>query len=441
MEQKVLLLRTAIGVSLLALGACEKEIVSDEPVIAESSVSITTRSVNDGETVSFPVNVYVFNAADRSLVRHETLADKDQPFSFSIPLGSYSVYAIGGADGSRYTLPADRDVTEETTISLKEGKEHADLMTAHQNITLDNKEDYPLTLNMERQVVELTNATISQVPADISDVSISLTSSYKGIQINGTLTGSWSPTYPLTKSGEGVWSLPSPVMMLIDPASVDITISLTKEDGSTKTYHYTSTNDFVNNYKISIEATYQDDNIATITGTIIGCTWTGNKTITFSFGDTNHGGNNNQNENDPSIINESAPAVHSLYKGCYVLKVEEKDDYDEVLLLYKKDFPIEVGSKTEAEVLQEIQEQLSTLTIEGTSGWRLPDEAEARHIIDDYKEIRLKELAISLEKNFLCYNSKTLIVFRILGNAGLLYNCPIEDGNSYIPVTTLRFQK
>ena len=100
MEQKVLLLRTAIGVSLLALGACEKEIVSDEPVIAESSVSITTRSVNDGETVSFPVNVYVFNAADRSLVRHETLQDKDQPFSFSIPLGSYSVYAIGGADGS-----------------------------------------------------------------------------------------------------------------------------------------------------------------------------------------------------------------------------------------------------------------------------------------------------------------------------------------------------
>lgn len=220
--------------------------------------------------------------------------------------------------------------------------------------------------------------------------------------------------------------------MLIDPASVDITISLTKEDGSTKTYHYTSTNDFVNNYKISIEATYQDDNIATITGTIIGCTWAGNKTITFSFGDSNHGGNNNQNENDPSIINESAPAVHSLYKGCYVLKVEEKDDYDEVLLLYKEDFEINPKEKEETEVLQEIQEQLSTLTIEGTSGWRLPDEAEARHIIDDYKEIRLKELAISLEKNFLCYNSKTLIVFRILGNAGLLYNCPIEDGNKYI---------
>lgn len=439
MEQKVLLLRTAIGVSLLALGACEKEIVSDEPVIAESSVSITTRSVNDGETVSFPVNVYVFNAADRSLVRHETLADKDQPFSFSIPLGSYSVYAIGGADGSRYTFPADRDVTEEATISLKEGKEHADLMTAHQNITLDNKDNYPLTLNMERQVVELTNATVSQVPADISDVSISLTSSYKSIQINGTLTGSWSPTYPLTKSGEGVWSLPSPVMMLIDPASVDITISLTKEDGSTKTYHYTSTNDFVNNYKISIEATYQDDNIATITGTIIGCTWTGNKTITFSFGDSNHGGNNNQNENDPSIINESAPAVHSLYKGCYVLKVEEKDDYDEVLLLYKEDFPIEVGSKTEAEVLQEIQEQLSTLTIEGTSGWRLHDKEEANIIIQEFLELLKLQIGITRNGYFYYILDNKLKVFKDTGilNEGL----PYTEANHYTPVTTLRFQK
>lgn len=228
-------------------------------------------------------------------------------------------------------------------------------------------------------------------------------------------------------------------MMLIDPASVDITISLTKEDGSTKTYHYTSTNDFVNNYKISIEATYQDDNIANITGTIIGCTWTGNKTITFNFGDSNHGGNNNQNENDPSIINESAPAVHSLYKGCYVLKVEEKDDYDEVLLLYKEDFPIEVGSKTEAEVLQEIQEQLSTLTIEGTSGWRLPDKEEANIIIQEFLELLKLQIGITRNGYFYYILDNKLKVFKDTGilNEGL----PYTEANHYTPVTTLRFQK
>ena len=34
-----------------ALGACEKELVSDEPIDTESSVSVITRSINEEETL------------------------------------------------------------------------------------------------------------------------------------------------------------------------------------------------------------------------------------------------------------------------------------------------------------------------------------------------------------------------------------------------------
>ena len=187
-----LLTRAFLCMSPWALGACEKELIIDDPVKVESSVSIITRSANAEETISFPVDVYVFDTETKSFVNHKKLIDEDVPLAFNLTLGSYSVYAVGGTDENCYILPTGESIEEDSEITLREGKEHTDLMTAHQDILLETKEDYQLTLQLERQVIQLTNVTISQVPADISSVSISLSTSYRSILINGELGTEWT---------------------------------------------------------------------------------------------------------------------------------------------------------------------------------------------------------------------------------------------------------
>ena len=444
------MMKTKTEIALLcmaswALGACEKELISDDPVVTESSVSVLTRSLNAEETISFPMNVYVFGSENKEFVRHEKLVNDENPLAFTLPLGSYSIYAIGGADDDHYVFPADNEVTEESEILLKEGKEHADLMTAHSTILLEEKEDYRLTLHMERQVIELTSALIKNVPEEVTSVCISLSTSYKGIKVNGELGTEWSRIYTLIDNGEGEWSLPVPVMILLKPESVSIHITMTYEDGTTRNYTLTCPEDLAKNYQISITATYQENDSVNIIGSITGSTWAGNKEIIFDFDESNANNgypDNHQDEDDNnsgnSYINEPTPSTGTIYKDCYVLHINDEDnDYNEVVLLYQHDFEIDATDKTEEQVIQEIGNQLSPITINGISGWRLPNETEAEYIVK--QRGRIIQSITMTNNGFYYYMADNRL--KIFGNNSLLHQLTYTQGNHYIPVTILKFKK
>ena len=433
-----MLTRAFICMTPWALGACEKELVSDAPVITDSSLSIITRSVNAEETVSFPINVFVFNSEDKSFVKKETLSDKDNPLELSLPFGSYDVFAIGGADDILYDFPTEEEITEESEITLKNGKEHADLMTAHDVITLEEKEGNQLTLNMERQVTELTQVTIKQVPEDVKDVCISLSSNYKGIQINGELGTLWKHEYSLDDNENGTWSLPSPTMLLLDSEKATITISLTKDDGTIKNYSYSCTEEIKKNHRISITATYQEDNIVQLTGIITGTTWAGNQEIVFDFGESSASNENVNNNEDYDIIKAEAPAIYTLYKDCFVLKVTPNNEgYKDVLLLYNEDFNIETTGKTKDEILQEINAELESTTINGIAGWRLPNEDEAKITRNIIGHILNSELKTKPDTNFYFYldNNDLKAFDRNVDKREYTLS------HQYRPVTILKFKK
>lgn len=419
-----------------ALGACEKELVSDEPIDTESSVSVITRSINEEETISLPVDLYVFNYESKEFIRHERITDKESPFSFSLPKGNYSVYAIGGANEDLYIFPKDEEVTEESEIVLKKEKEHADLMTTHKNIELSEEKNYELTLNMERQVVELSDVTIQDIPDDISSVSFYLSSCFRAIKINGELSTDSIQYHKLINEGGGVWRLPHPVMTLLNPDSVSIHISMTKDNGTVKEYTYQCTEDLIKNHQIFITATYQEN--VNITGSITGSSWTGTKDITFIFGDNITKNNEIVIPNNETIINETTPNPRTSYKDCYVLKVDSsKEDYNEVILLHKKDFNIDPAEKTESEVLNEIEDNLSQLTVNDISGWRLPNYSEVDTIIKEHGAFKSQGASIGSDYYLFLDNEqlKLFISERIL--IGLTY----EFGTVYRPVTILKFKK
>ena len=309
-------------------------------------------------------------------------------------------------------------------------------MTTHKNIELSEEKNYELTLNMERQVVELSDVTIQDIPDDISSVSFYLSSCFRAIKINGELSTDSIQYHKLINEGEGVWRLPHPVMTLLNPDSVSIHISMTKDNGTVKEYTYQCTEDLIKNHQIFITATYQEN--VNITGSITGSSWTGTKDITFIFGDNITKNNENAIPNNETIINETTPNPRTSYKDCYVLKVDSsKEDYNEVILLHKKDFNIDPAEKTESEVLNEIEDNLSQLTVNDISGWRLPNYSEVDTIIKEHGAFKSQGAGIGSDYYLFLDNEqlKLFISERIL--IGLTY----EFGTVYRPVTTLKFKK
>ncbi|MBQ7420316.1 MAG: FimB/Mfa2 family fimbrial subunit [Prevotella sp.] len=421
--------------SSLALGACEKEIISDD-ITTDNSVSITTRSANAEETVSFPIVVYAFDQESKGCVDYKMLPDKETPLVFNLPYGTYAFYAIGGIDDERYSLPAEDHLTEKSEIVLKEGMEHADLMTAQQTLKLQKNDDKELTLHMERQVIELTSVTLSQIPDNITSVNISLTPCYKSITIDGALGTLWEHKYSLTNEGEGVWSLSTPTMLLLSPESPIITISMEDDNNMVKEYSYQCTDELKKNHQIRINATYQENNTMKITGQILGDTWSGSNDIIFNFGEDNI---NIVNAED--IINEETPAKGSAYNGCYVMDVIPQDHYNEVLVVYKEvlllaDYNI-IPTEEESKVIDKITEVLSNLSVNNILGWRLPNENEAKMIISNRDALAPYNINIDLN-NFYYLKDSSLKAFN---KNGLLNNTSYTKGKYMLPIITLKFKK
>ena len=101
--------------------------------------------------------------------------------------------------------------------------------------------------------------------------------------------------------------------------------------------------------------------------------------------DDNSGGGNNNN--NTGIEEGAAPAKNTLYKDCFVIKTEDDNtgEYVIVTLLHKLELQID-GSEysSQQELETEINTSLPTFNINGITGWRLPTKAEAQASVDDW---------------------------------------------------------
>ena len=159
----------ASALAVLGLTACEKTLVEDfEDVgsgqVKNSLLQVRTRSggSTDEATVSYPVTVYVFQGDECKAA--QTIGDEGQTLNIALTEGAYSVYAIGGASAENYVLPEASDAVATSTITLREGHEHSDLMAAQATVTLMDGGTNTVTLGMTRKTMLIQNVTISKVP-------------------------------------------------------------------------------------------------------------------------------------------------------------------------------------------------------------------------------------------------------------------------------------
>lgn len=365
-------------VSMTLLTSCEKEFSEVTPVNPESSLTVTTRSESGAEEVAYPVAVYLFDA-NKTCIDFRRIESADASVVYDLAEGVYDVYAFGGVAEGKYTLPSVKEATLESVIALQDGQEHGDLMMANSSVTTTKGEANTINLLMNRCVSKIESIVIKQVPDDVTAVSVTLSKTCKSMAFNGTKKDVNIEVITLEKSGteSGTWELKTPRHVLFDvAASASVKISMTT-NGNAKGYTYQLTDKWKSNYLYHINATYTEKQNFHVTGTITGATWQGTEDIVFNFDETN-----TQDGGSGPTINETAPEVGTLYKGCYVLSRTEESNAIKVLLLHPNQYSdVCNGTMSQEEARNSINSKLSEIASENEiTGWHLPNEAEMETI-------------------------------------------------------------
>ncbi len=401
------------------LSACSKNVTDDiesgSSTIGQgsSNLSIVTRAGESEGMVAYPVVLYVFNGS-QECVTVKTLADSNAQLTIEgLKADTYTVYAIGGADNTRYALPTQADATATTLITLQEGKVHEDLMTAKNTVVIGENEDNQLTLTMTRMVSMVQRVEVKKIPTDVEAVSLVITPLREAFQLNGEYSGeAGSFTLPLTRQtdDEQTWKNAAPQYMLPSVGNATVSIKMTRE-GTTRSYSYTCAEPILANYKLNIDATYTGGTFD-VTGTMTGATWAGERSITFTFNEESvTGSEETTQDTDPDTPGDdvtptpepstgSAPAVGTAYEGAYVLRhVDNGDNTITVTFMSAgqiRDLNCTYSDPTSVE--EAVNEAIVTLSVDGIDGWRLPTIDELDYIGENYKLINNK--LNSLGSNF-----------------------------------------
>lgn len=383
------------AVALLAT-ACSKELAIDDEEgggvgsgTANSTLIVKTRSVVvDGDTtnVSFPINVYVFNASGKC-VATQTIASLTDTLGITLKKGAYDVYALAGATAEAYDLPSQSEATPYAVVSLREDAVHGELMAGHAGVQMADGTSNTLLLAMKRKVLMLQSVAIKGVPDSAKAVSLTLSPLHSSLMLNGDYADGVG-AYPvsLSKAVDGTWQNEAPLYLLEADGEAAITVSLTF-GSNTKSYSYVSTDELKANYKVNITGTYKSNEFDLV-GTIKGEGWAGEKNIEFEFMDDEE-----DIDDTPVVDPNTRPVVGCLYadnKAFVVDSTKNSNGTITYLMIATQRYrEYQISGKTLAD-LQSWAEGKNRLDdeIDGTTGWRTPTLEEVKvlkNVQDKYR--------------------------------------------------------
>lgn len=381
---------------MMTIVSCEKELLLDnsendgQTSLVTSRLSITTRAVDDeGQLQAVKQGrVYVFNAQGHCVSVLSTTADEGT-FSTELPIGTYTLYAVGSDNLDNYILPTQDEATPTSIITCAEGKTLGDLLLKKANIELKRKATNKLTLDLKRQVLCLSQVQINNVPTDVTSVEVTLSPLYSGVTLSETYsdTNPQSTTIALEKGeNDGLWQSPTATYLFPSNGEPTITITFTTPEGS-ETYAYSTTQALTSNHHVILSGTYEGNKGVSLTGVLLSEEWGENITITFGFDTPTD--NNNSNPSAPT----TTPVPGQFYHDYYVVSVDPTNHKAVLLsrdnLTYSK--PTSNNAKNE-DWLRVVNSAIAKL--EKPSGltcdsWRVPTIDEALIYVQDPSVITL----------------------------------------------------
>lgn len=405
----------------LSFSSCQQialdneEDTTEEIVIpkGQSRLALNLTADANEATISWPVSIYVFNS-DNTCADTKTLTASTTSTDFTLPAGTYSLYAVGGMSSDSYNLPTKENATSTTALSLQDGvNEHADIMMAQQSgITLTANTSSTQTLNFARKVAKITSVSITDVPEDVTEVTITLSPVFTSVKLDGTFTdtyaSSWS--YKLTKDNttQTTWKANCNAYILPNNEEMSIKYQF-KTNTATREYTQT-TSQITANHKISIEANYKKEILtATMTCALNGAAWDNDVNITSvvdevkmtKVEDNSTPDDNTDSGTEPvadidavegAAVPEVGENVNTPNTKVHVIKKQTYGNYTYVTLMYQsEETQISKSKLTEQDAIKTaVETRLTTLNKKKTydvKKWRLPTLSELKYIYTHYDEL------------------------------------------------------
>ena len=312
---------------------------SDLQSVYESSdnqLRIVTHTRGGEGDASSVASIFLFNGSSeyvRTLQTDAAGSYTSASASVKLPQGAYTLCALSPSDLSHFQFPATPSPT--SVISQAEGQAMGDLLMASATASLGDGESKTVNLELERKVLELSTVTISQVPDEVTAVTVSVAPFYSGIRFNGSYVEE-SPltcTFALAESATaGVWEAAPHQLAFPSKGVPTITVTFTRGETGSSSYTYTAENALTANNRYNISGTYTEPLGVTLVGAITLQAWTTDPSaIPFDFDESNaisDSGSGGSGTDDPNAgsggsDNTETPVAGQTYKGCYVVTVNE----------------------------------------------------------------------------------------------------------------------
>ena len=362
--------------ALVTLASCEKELltetddeeteVSGQSSKATAHLNVMTRGTgtDPSQNAVTQGRVYVFNSVGQC-VRLLSTDESSNKASANLPAGTYTLYAVGSSDLSRFVLPSKSKATPASVITRVEDADMTDLLLKTASVTLEGGEDINQDMVLDHKVLCIDHLEIKGVPDDVTKVEVSLSPLYTSIQLDGTYVATPTESYKiaLTQSADisSTWEASPNQMLFPSVGTPTIKVSFTTATG-VKSYSYTTSEALPANHHFTISGTYTANYEIALTGILTSSDWGEDLTVTFGFDEKNN----------------VVPVAGQSFKGHLVLSVDET--HHTALVRSKTvDYTAPAANASESEWLTALNTAMSAVDKpEGAVGnWRIPTYDEA----------------------------------------------------------------
>ena len=366
--------------ALALMASCEAvdltELHSSSSSQGSKSANAQTLNVNATSTegtISYPITVYAF-ASDGKYVASQAITSASSSLSIKLDPGSYRIVALAGTDDvtieSVETLGSKITVPSQSATALQMG-------SANVTVTSTPVNAY---INMG-YMVSGVRFTLSNVPEDATDVSVTVSNVANSMDFTGAPAGASAAVVPLSHSNpNNVWQSNEIYVMPAKEQKTILSISITRP-GNTETYAYTYPSALTVGTPYHFRGAYSKQEVPegqskiVLEGDFSAAEWNDLQTIDFDFG-----GNSTGTAEGSERIRSG-----SIWNGHVVAIADSVDEHTEDLLLYSIAEWTDVSSAVEGSSNPNMADSIAKSYIEGDiSGWSVPTKEQANKIRNTY---------------------------------------------------------
>ena len=278
-----------------------------------------------------------------------------------------------------------------------------------------------MTLSYAVTAIDLV---LSNVPSDVAKVSVTLSSFYSSMDMQGEYVDSdYTLNLACSLNTGNQWSTRTRYVFPGNVSKTTLSIAMELKNGEEVTYGYVWKDTPQAGQPYHLQGEYSDG--LSLSGSFIITGWNDAEEVRFEFG--SESSSDDEEEDEPDVDLSNLPEVGSIWNGTIVADIIEADGSGADLLLMSLD-------EWDATV-SDVEDVEDGYTVNDISGWRLPTFEEAKLLQSSFSgdnRLNLNELiteydetlyGIDGEERYLCEKSGVYYTFifaggRVISKAG-----------------------